>query len=61
MSVMAGWLATMTLQSDVSIIDFVIAIAGAGVAAAVAALVVLYFQIAPPPIQGIDRPAAPPE
>ena len=36
-SVMAGWLATLTLQSEVSIIDFVVAIAGAGVAAAVAA------------------------
>jgi uncharacterized membrane protein YeaQ/YmgE (transglycosylase-associated protein family) len=37
LSVMAGWLATLTLQSDVSLIDFVIAIAGAAVAAAVAA------------------------
>ena len=37
LSVMAGWLATLTFRSDVSIIDFVIAIAGAGVAAAGAA------------------------
>ena len=37
LSVMAGWLATLTIRSDVSIIDFAIAIAGAGFAAAVAA------------------------